>query len=431
MRAYLFLFLFAGSITIAQAQLTKAELVVVSAIEDQLDENEALLKQIVNINSGTMNFDGVKEVGAVLSRKFQEIGFETAWEDGTSFNRAGHLIAIHEGKKNAPKILMIGHLDTVFELDHPLQSYREDGNTLHGPGVVDMKGGDVIIFAALQALHEAGALKNLNIRVVMTGDEEKSGKPLSASKKAIVDAAEWADLALGFENGDSKFETAVISRRGSIDWELRVTGTAAHSSQVFSDKVGDGAVYEISRILNAFREELSEEEYLTYNPGLILGGTDVEFASGTDGGKAAGKKNVVAQTALATGDIRAVSLEQLERAKAVMQQIVDNSLPGTSATIQFNEGYPPLGVTEGNKQLLALYSDISEDLGFEPVAAVHPIRAGAADISFTSGYVTGAMDGLGLSGGNDHTEQEFADMARFDDLIKRAAILLMRLQKEN
>jgi glutamate carboxypeptidase len=112
-----------------------------------------------------------------------------------------------------------------------------------------------------------------------------------------------------------------------------------------------------------------------------------------------------------------------------MQTVVSNSLNGTSAEIIFNEGYPPLGRTKGNTDLLAQYSQVSEDLGFGSVAAVHPIRAGAADISFTSGYVDMALDGLGLSGGNDHTAQEFALINRLPDLTKRAAILLMRLSR--
>ncbi len=425
-KAIILLLLVSGSVF---GQLNRVEKKIVRTADDQAEEAVTLLRKVVNINSGTMNFEGVKQVGEVFMKEFEALGFRVRWEPGDAFDRAGHLVAVHEGKKDAPRLLLIGHLDTVFEPDHPNQEYTMvNDSTMKGPGVVDMKGGDVIILYALKALKEAGVLDDLTVEVVMTGDEEKSGSPISASKKSIREAAGRADYALGFENGDSRFETAVISRRSSSGWTLQVKGRPAHSSQIFSDEVGAGAIYELSRILTAFYSELRNEEFLTFNPGVILGGTSLAEDPVNIGGTVTGKNNIVAETAVAHGDIRAVSVAQLERARQIMQRIASQNLPHTSATLSFNEGgYPPMDRTDANRELLAIYSQASQDLGFGEVTAVEPINAGAADISFAADRVKGAIDGLGLSGGKDHTPDEFGYLSRLDDLVKRAALLMYRL----
>ncbi|NVK55713.1 MAG: M20/M25/M40 family metallo-hydrolase, partial [Alteromonadaceae bacterium] len=384
----------------------------------------------VNINSGTMNFAGVKKVADLLMPEYASLGFDVRFEDGSDFNRAGHLIAKLEGGVG-PKLLLIGHLDTVFEPDSPFQRFtRVDDNHIKGPGVADMKGGNQIMLEALKALHEVGKLQSMNIMVVLTGDEELSGRPLALSKKALVDGAKWADIALGFENGDGNPNTANISRRGSVDWTLTVTGTPAHSSQVFKPAVGAGAIYEAARILTRFYEELRSERLLTFNPGRIIGGTQVSHDKGTNSGTTFGKNNVVAEHAVVTGDIRALSLEQLTRVKHKMRALVEQNLPKTSAVLEVGEGYPPLAPKAGNKELLSLYSAVSDDLGQGKVTAVNPLNAGAADVSFTSEYVNMALDGLGMSGTAGHTVNETAIVSALASQAKRAAILMSRLYEQ-
>ncbi len=421
------LFLFS---TQALAQVSDIEQRMLSHIDETNDDALELLIKTININSGSMNFDGVKEVGDVLMAEFDALGFETRWEDGASFNRAGHLVAEHIGGGNGPKIMLIGHLDTVFEPDSPFQKFEMVNDSVaRAPGIADMKGGNVIILQALSALKEVGELDEMNIIVVMTGDEELSGKPLNLSKKALIDAAKWADISIGFENGDGNPGTANVSRRGSIGWALNVSGKPAHSSQVFREDIGAGAIYEISRILNTFYEELRSEEYLTFNPGKILGGTTVENNTSSNSGSAFGKNNVVAESAVVTGDIRAVSKEQLDRVKVKMREIVSNNLPHTNAEITFSDGYPPMAPTDGNRELLSIYSKVSTDLGLGEVVAVNPLRAGAADVSFTADYVDMAIDALGMSGAADHTVEEVGYLNQFPRQAKRAAVLLYRLQE--
>ena len=403
-----------------------AERAIVSYIDAHNAEAVALLERVVNINSGTHNIAGVKAVGAIFKQELDRLGFKTTWVDGAAWGRAGHLVAERSGR--GPRILLIGHLDTVFEPDSPFQTFqRIDEKTAKGPGIIDMKGGDVIILSALAALKAAGALDAMSVTVVMTGDEEEAGRPLTASRATLVDAARGADVAIGFEDGPADPKFAVTARRGTTGWELRVTGTAAHSSQVFRADIGPGAIYEAARILNAFREKLAGEEHLTFNPGVILGGTAVDFDAAQARGTAFGKSNVIAERAVATGDLRALSPEQVSHARKTMEEIVKAGLPHTQATLTFDEGYPPLAPSPGNAELLALYDRVSRDLGFGAVTAVSPDRAGAADVSFISSEVKRILDGVGLMGHDDHTPGETADLSTLPSQTKRAALTLYRL----
>jgi glutamate carboxypeptidase len=400
-----------------------------TAIVTHVDENQeqafALLERAVNINSGTLNAAGVRQVGDLFRAEFDALGFQSEWVDGAPFGRAGHLLA--RRGDHGPRILLIGHLDTVFELSSPFQKFERDGHIAHGPGTTDMKGGIVVILLALQALAAIHSLDDLRITVVLTGDEEDAGEPQSLARAALVEAAAGADVALGLENADDNPATAVIARRSSTSWTLSVKAPSAHSSQIFRDQIGSGAIFETARILQGFYTQLGGEEYLTFNPGLILGGAQVEFNPAQLSGRAAGKGNIIAPDAVVIGDLRAISAEQRDRAKARMQDIVAAHLPHAAAEITFQDGYPPLSPTEGNQKLLALYDQASRDLGFGPVTAVDPRDAGAADISFVGGLVPMALDGLGLLGGGNHTETEFANLRTFRVQTQRLALLLYRL----
>jgi len=406
--------------------LTKQERAVARAVDSHNAAALALLERTVNINSGSLNFAGVRQVGDIFRAQYDSLGFTTHWVDGAPFHRAGHLVAEHPGP--GPKILLIGHLDTVFEPSSPFQKFTMvNDSTATGPGVIDMKGGDVIALYALRALKDAGLLDRMNVTVVYHGDEEESGTPLTLARKTLIDAAHGAIAALGFEDAAGDPHTAVISRRGDDGWTLRTTGVPAHSSQIFTSEVGAGAVYEASRILNQFYQKLSTEQYLTFNPGLALGGTAVKAdTSGTEG-SAAGKSNVVAKEMIVTGDLRTLSPEQLAHARKTMTDIVADHLPHTTAEITFADGYPPMAPTDGNRKLLEMYSKVSTDLGLWPVTAVDPSRAGAADVSFVANLVPMAIDGLGLSGHDDHTEKETADLRMLPVQTKRAAVLMYRL----
>lgn len=398
---------------------------IVAHVKKDHDRALSLLRETVEINSGTMNLAGVRQVGAVFDRELAQLGFKTQWFEGKAFNRAGHLVASRGSA--GPKILLIGHLDTVFAPDSPFQKMQVEGNAIKGPGTTDMKGGDVIIVHALRALQASGQLDRVSVRVVMMGDEENRGEPMALANQALIEAGDWADIAIGFEDGDGDPKTAAISRRGASDWTLDVSAKPAHSSQIFQPDVGVGAIFEAARILDGFRSALSGIPNLSFNPGVIVGGTDTALDVDSSRGTAFGKGNVIAQKVRVSGDLRSISPKQLADAQEAMKKIVAASLPGASATITFGEGYPPMAPSEGNARLLAIYDAASQDHGFGPVVAIDPRKAGAADISFVADKVDMAMDGVGLMGAGGHTVDETADLATLDSQTIRAAVTIYRL----
>jgi glutamate carboxypeptidase len=154
-----------------------------------MEENFSLLERLVMVNSGTHNFEGVREVAEILRPEFEALGFAVEWIDQSAAGRAGHLFARREGRPGTTRMLLIGHLDTVFEPDSPFQHYVRQGDTAVGPGVEDNKGGIVVILSALQAMHAAGTLDGANIVVALTGDEEDAGSPLEVARKDLLEAA--------------------------------------------------------------------------------------------------------------------------------------------------------------------------------------------------------------------------------------------------
>jgi glutamate carboxypeptidase len=407
-------------------KLNRQEKKILSIIEANHDNAVEFLEKSVNINSGTMNLEGVKVTGTQYMDAYDALGFQTTWlEMPTGVERAGHLLAENEGNKGK-RLLLIGHLDTVFEEDSPFQKYEPMDSLAKGPGAADMKGGNVVMLYALKALHEAGALKGTQIIVMLHGDEESAGKPLSASRGDIIRAAKRSDIALGFE-GASGFSHATVARRGSSGWTLKVEGTRGHSSRIFSDKYGAGAIFETSRILTAFYNDVPEE-YLTFNPGIILGGTAINFDSAQSSGEAFGKSNVIAQSVLVKGGLRFISEAQKEQARNKMRAIVSENLPGTRTEITFRDSYPAMSPTPGNIEVLKVLDQVSQDMGYGPVEAYDPGKRGAGDISFVAQYLD-CLDGLGVMGGGAHAVDEFVDLRTMEALTKRAAVLIYRLTR--
>ena len=412
------------------AGLSAIEADIAAEVDRLTPQSIQFLEQIVNVNSGTMNHAGVRAVGRMFATEFEALGMKTSWLSmPEEVNRAGHLFAETTGGTGAT-VLLIGHLDTVYEIDSPFQRYEDlGGGSARGPGVSDMKGGDVVILLALQALHAAGELDDLNLIVALLGDEEETGNPLTISRQHLVEASRRSDAALGFEGGVGGLQSATVARRGFTDWRLEVQGTRGHSSVIFGDRYGAGAAFEAARILSAFYEQLRGEENLTFGAGVLLGGTTVEYDSETDRGTAFGKTNVIPQRVIAAGDLRTLTHEQLERAMDRMRAIVSDNLPRTEAEITFRDSYPPMAPTAGNLALLDRLDRVSRDLGMGPIQAVDPGKRGAADISFAAQY-TAALGGLGVVGRGAHTPDETVDLRSIPVMAKRAALLAYRLGTE-
>ncbi|MFL2596817.1 MAG: M20/M25/M40 family metallo-hydrolase [Flavobacteriaceae bacterium] len=421
------LFIICFVLNVNSQKLTKIELKIIEKVKATHEESIDFLEKVVNINSGSLNPKGVRKVGNVFSNAFDDIGFDTRWIDmPKEMNRAGHLFASIKGKKGK-KLLLIGHLDTVFEENSPFQSFIRQDSIAFGPGANDMKGGNVVILYALKALNELNLLRNASITIAFIGDEESTGKPLSISRKDLIEAGKEADIALGYENA-SGFDYATIARRGASGWTVETQGVRAHSSSIFNEQVGAGAIFEMSRILNSFYEEVRGEEYLTFNPGTLLGGTFVNYNMKKSSGEVFGKSNVVAQKAIVSGGLRFISEEQKENTRSKMRKIVAQNLPQTTASISFNDRYPAMKPTEGNLALLAELDQVSKDLGQGGVKPYDPLKRGAADISFVADFTDG-IDGLGTMGDGAHTPQETVNLNTMNALIQRSAILIYRLTR--
>jgi glutamate carboxypeptidase len=423
---------------VGQTAIAPVESTMIRSVDTQNREAVALLEKIVDINSGTMNIPGVIAVKDEIEPRLRGLGFKTKWMPMDEAHRAGDLVAEHPcplGEGNCGKrLLLIGHMDTVFEKDSSFQTYAMvpdgTGNVATGPGVNDMKGGLVVMLVTLGAMQSAGVLDTAEIRIVLSGDEERHGDPIEVTRKDMIDAAKLSDVAFEFESGVRRqgVDTISISRRSSVTWHLDTTGKSGHSSQVFSDNMGAGAIYELTRILDAFRTQLPEPG-LTFNVGLMLGGATAELNESKLGGRATGKANVVPPTAIAIGDIRTLDNGQTERVEQKMRDIVGKHLPRTGATISFDEGYPAMPVTEAGHDLVKQLNAVNATLGFPPMPELDPMLRGAGDISFIAQYLPGLV-ATGAMGEGSHAEGEIVYLDSIAKQAKRSALLMYRLSQQ-
>lgn len=418
--AVVFMFVVLSATFVHAQKISPEEQRLVDYIDAHNGEATALLEKVVNIASPTENLTGVKQVGAVFKAEFESLGFTARWINmPAAMKRGGHLLAEKKGTKGK-RVLLLGHIDTVLAGE----KFRREGNKAFGTGSSDMKAGDVVLFLALKALNATGVLKDASVIVLLTGDEEDSGDPVETSRGDMVNAAKRSDLALSFENGGSNIAT--VARRGSSDWALEVTARTGHSSQIFKQSMGNGAIFEAARIINQFYETLRGEEYLTFNPSVISGGTEVEVKD--QNLTTRGKTNVVPAKVVVRGDLRFIREEQKEAARARMREIVSRSLPGATAKITFADGIPAMSPTEGNYKLLKELDAVSQDLGFEKIEPLGPGERGAGDIAYVTHLIPG-LDGLGATGGGAHARGEYADLDTLPRQIKRAAVLIYRLTR--
>ena len=421
---------FALAAAIPAAAQTPAEQKIAATVTAETDRHIALLERLVNVNSGSLNLPGVTRVGEMVRAELEPLGFAVQWIDMKETGRAGHLVATHKGNGRGKRILLIAHLDTVFEAESPFQKFVRNGDRATGPGVGDDKGGIVVIIAAMRAMQAAGTLRNADIKIVLTGDEERTGAPLEVARRDLIAAGKWADVALEYENlarQDGR-DFGTVARRSSVNWTLTTTGRTGHSSRVFSGDFGYGAAYELARILDEFRRTLPEQN-LTFNVGVMAAGTPATLADNNYQVSAGGKTNIIAAQAVARGDLRALTPEQEAKARAAMEAIAAKNLPGTTAKLDFQEGYPPMAPTTGNRSLLGKLNAVNRDLKLPLMGEMDPAARGAADSAFVAADVD-TLAGLGVAGGGAHAEGEWIDLTSIPLQALRSAVFITRLSRE-
>src|ERR1051325_8407869 len=298
-------------LTVQSPPLTRTEARIRDWIAAHREEQIGVLERLVNQQSGTLNVAGVRAAGAIFRAELDSLGFTTTWGDmPAGMRRGGHPVAERAARSppgrrerspsaGGKRLLLIGHFDTVFEGEG--QKFVRADSIARGAGTSDMKGGDVILLYALKALAAAGQLDRMNVTVVITGDEEATGRPLEIARRDLITAAKRTDVALSFEGGSREY--ASITRRGASGWLLKVKARQAHSAGVFGG-AGYGAIYEAARILTMFRDSIPREPGLTYNPGIIAGGADLVADTSGYAFQVSGKTNIIAPTAVVKGDLR-------------------------------------------------------------------------------------------------------------------------------
>lgn len=413
------LWVFCACLTV-RADVTAEEQSIVRWLAGRDDEMVALLADAVKIDSATENLAGVRAVAELFSPHLQQAGLAPRWIPlPASTRRAGHLFAERTGAKGK-RLLLIGHLDTVLHS----QGFVREGDTARGVGANDIKGGDVVLLYALKALHAVGALDGTQIIVALTGDEESLPDTVEVSRRELINAGKRSDIALAFET--ARKGEGTVARRGASSWRLEVESATGHSSGVFSAALGSGAIYEAARIIDGFHSELQRLPGLTANVALIAGGSEVKADELTF--TAQGKHNVIPARAVAQGDLRAVSPEQLGEAEALMRTVLQKKRPRAQPTLTLFHRYPPMAAVPRNLAVLAVYDQLSRDLGHGGVAANDPAQRGAGDSAFVAPYCA-VLDGLGAYGSGAHADRETVELNSLVTQAARAAVLIYRLTR--
>jgi len=404
------------------------------------------LATTVDTSSGTLDAEGVRRVADLYQPRFERLGFTTSRIDLARVQRGCHLVAERRGTRAATRVMLLGHLDTVFEKDSGFTRYvATGGGRLEGPGISDMKGGNLVMLEALEALANVADLDRLDVVVVLTGDEELPGPDPDGSFRTtrgpVVELAARSDLVLAFEPMNGRSPRPIVARRGYAWWSLEVRAPSAHSSLAFTKPIGPGAIVPLSRILDRFYRELRTDRLVSFNVGNVAGGTGVEREKGreTEAARASGKLNVVPSSAHAYGDLRTPSAAQLEQTHAAMKRIVGEEIAAFNAEhdpagridveLVLKDEYPAMAPSAGGQALLELLSEASQDLGGGKLEAADPVTQGAGDVSFVAGKVQGAIDGLGPVGFDYHTPREATDATSLRTATERAAVLLHRLSR--
>jgi glutamate carboxypeptidase len=383
---------------------------VVEQAEQLMEQYLADLRTVVNIDSGTYSRPGVNRVGAYLQERFQSFGFTTHFERQEQFG--DHLIATHTGTAaNGPRILLIGHIDTVFPEGEALRrpfavSEQKGGRIASGPGVLDMKSGVLIGMYGLHILIAAQEADYQSVTFVCNSDEE-IGSP--SSKPLIQELARQADAVIVLEPGRAK-GTVVSSRRGSGQYRVEVRGVAAHAG--VEPQRGRNAILELSYQVQKMQALNGTIPGTTLSVGIIRGGE---------------RTNIVPDCAYCEMDVRVSNEAGLQAIEAAMRRVAAKTvLQGTSITLSGGMICMPFERTKRNEQLIQLVKEAGSELGLkiEDVGS-----GGASDANNTAAIGVPTIDGLGAGGGLAHNPGEYIELDYLPTRIALLAGLVKRIVK--
>ncbi len=371
-----------------------------TAVADRRDQMLARLEVLVNIDSGTFNKPEVDRAARTMAGWLAELGLDT--ELFPQSERGDHVVARKVGTEGR-MVLLVGHCDTVFPAGEAARRpFRREGERAFGPGIYDMKGGLVVMMAALAALKAAAPATwdALGLIVVVNGDEEIASP---TSRPLIEAAAQAADLVCVLEPARVNGEY-VTQRKGVGTYTLQVTGKAAHAGARPED--GASALHELLRKLNAVLD-LPRPDGFTLNVGVVRGGI---------------RPNVVADLAEAEIDVRAPTPADVDWIDAAMRRIAaETHVPGTTTVLGGGVEFPPMPRTAASLALFELVRQAGAEQG---LTLEHTATGGGSDGNYASQFAP-TLDGMGVRGGGAHSADEFIYV---DSLVERAQVLARFLE---
>jgi glutamate carboxypeptidase len=360
------------------------------------------LEAMVNVDCGSYTPDGVNVIADLCAARFVSNGWEVERRSHQAGDgdpaQLGDLVIGRLRGAGGPNVLLVGHMDTVFDEGTVAQRpFRIDGDIARGPGVSDMKGGLLTGFVATEVLQEAGLDGFGTITYVCNPDEE-IGSPYSGP--VIRELAPHHDAAFVLEgaraNGD-----IVSARKGITDYRITITGRAAHAG--VEPEKGRNAVLEAAHEIVALQGLNGRWPGVTVNVGVVHGGT---------------RTNVVAERCELQVDLRAPALETLEEAEAEIERLcADHVVPDVTTDVVGHGWHRPMEKKAGAARLVGIAVDLAGELGFELRDAA---TGGASDANTTSAAGTPTIDGLGPVGGDDHAPAEWLDLS---SVVPRIALL--------
>jgi glutamate carboxypeptidase len=387
---------------VSPAELTRLTSILEGMLPDYLSD----LQRLVDIDCGSYTKAGVDEVGAWVQQAFAELGARV--EVTPNDEPHGDTVAgiLGDGDAEGPTVLLIGHMDTVFDPGTVAQRpFRTEAGRALGPGVSDMKGGLLAGLYAVRALRELatpdGAGSDwlpVGRLVYVTNPDEEIGSPLSTP--VISAHAEGADVAFVLEGGRANGDF-VSSRKGIMDLELRISGRASHAG--VEPEKGRSAILEAAHKIQALHALNGRWAGVTVNVGVVRGGT---------------RPNIVPPDALIQVDVRAVRRPDLEAAEAAVRDIAASStVPETTCEVRLMGRFWPMEKLERAERLVHTAIGLAAGLGFPLKDAA---TGGASDANTTAGLGVPSIDGLGPIGGDDHAPGEYLEL---DSIVPRTALL--------
>jgi glutamate carboxypeptidase len=370
-------------------------------LEKSLDDMLFLLKELVNQDSGSHYIEGVNKVGQMIRQQFEQLGFDV--KEVNQQTTGNHLVIQHKEAIN-PSILLIAHMDTVFNEGTAKQRpFTIAHNRAYGPGVIDMKGSHVAIIYAVKALLDAGKYDVVKNIVLLFNSDEEIGSP--TSRKLIERIAKGKNCCICLE--PARANGALVSaRRGGGDYIIKVHGRASHAG--IAPEEGANAIEEIAHKIIKLHKLNKPIEGISVNCDIIHGGM---------------APNVIADYAETCVDIRTSKVEQAEILEEKIQEICNETfVPGTKTELSGTINRPPMVKNRGTIALLDRIYSLAEQL---EISLSDVATGGGGDASFTSALGIPTIDGLGPVGGFAHSEKEYLEIP---SLVERTLLLAKFLE---